>query len=918
MIQRDDWRRVDDLLQSALDCEPTRRASFLDEACAGDHALRQQVEALLAADHHASDFLEGSAIEPGTLLPSEWSSGSLVGRRIGAYRIVRQLGRGGMGAVYLAERADEQFRKQVAIKLVEHGLDSDAILHRFRSERRILASLDHPHIATLHDAGTTDDGLPYFIMEYVEGQPIDVHCATHGLSTRERLHLFNLVCAAVRHAHERHVVHRDLKPSNILVTEGGVPKLLDFGIAKLLAQENAQDTANATTAGLRPMTLAYASPEQVHGEPVTPVSDVYSLGVLLYELLTGRSPYRVESQTPGQIARVICEQEPEKPSTVVGPALVGDLDNIVLMALRKEPSRRYGSVAQFADDLRCHLEGRPVLARRVSLGYRTAKFVTRNKTAVVSAAAGVMVTVAAVTVPPLISRDDGRSSASAPRIRSVAVLPLDNLSQDPEQEYFSDGMTEALISDLAKIRALRVISRTSVMRYKDTPKSLPEIARELNVDAILEGTMLQSGQRIRITAQLVEAATERHLWSEAYERDVRDVLALQSEVARAVAREVQVTVTPEEARRLATTRPVDPEAHRLYLWGRHHLNKMTNDGYANAIAYFEQAIHKAPAYPLGHVGLARAYIQVGTVGSELPTAEAMSKARTAALKALELDDGVAEAHVVMGSILMTGDWDWAAAEQAYRRAIELNPGLPGAHHGYSIYLGSVGRVDEALAEAKRAVELDPLSIFGNNNLARVYNWAGRFDDALNQSRTVLELAPGYGGAFRVRGQAFLGKGLYREAISDYEKFSASPQGDTTYALAVTGYARARAGDRRGALSFLHRMKAFAARGYVPSYHFALIYAGLGDTDRAFAWLQKMVDAREASCVGLKIDPLLDSLRSDPRYTILLGGVGLPGPTSATPPFWRSFRSSPLRIAPELEPAAHADATNIEAAPSRTH
>ena len=318
MIQNDDWQRVDDLLQSALDCEPSQRASFLDEACAGDHALRQHVEALLAADHEASDFLERPAIEAGTLLAIEAASGSLVGRRIGAYRILRELGRGGMGEVYLAERADEQFRKQVAIKLVKHGMDSNAILHRFRSERQILASLDHPHIATLLDAGTTDDGLSYFIMEYVEGQPIDVYCTTHGLSTRERLHLFGLVCAAVQHAHEHQVVHRDLKPSNILVTEAGVPKLLDFGIAKLLTPDNARAMANATTVGLRPMTPAYASPEQVRGEPVTPVSDVYALGVLLYELLTGRPPYRVEGETPAEIARAICEQEPEKPSTAVG------------------------------------------------------------------------------------------------------------------------------------------------------------------------------------------------------------------------------------------------------------------------------------------------------------------------------------------------------------------------------------------------------------------------------------------------------------------------------------------------------------------------------------------------------------------------------------------------------------------------
>jgi eukaryotic-like serine/threonine-protein kinase len=323
------WRQIDDLLHSALDCEPNEHGALLDRACAGDPALRRQIEALIAADADAAVFLETPAAAGGLppSLASELSSpreaeaDTLIGRHIGAYRIVREVGRGGMGAVYLAERADEQFRKRVAIKLIKPGMDSDAILHRFRSERQILASLDHPHIATLLDAGTTEDGLSYFIMEYVEGQPIDVYCTTHGLSTRERLQLFGLVCAAVQHAHEHQVVHRDLKPSNILVTEAGVPKLLDFGIAKLLTPDNARPAGNLTTVGLRPMTPAFASPEQVRGEPVAPASDVYALGVLLYELLTGRRPYRVEGDTPAQLARAICEQEPEKPSTAVGRRL---------------------------------------------------------------------------------------------------------------------------------------------------------------------------------------------------------------------------------------------------------------------------------------------------------------------------------------------------------------------------------------------------------------------------------------------------------------------------------------------------------------------------------------------------------------------------------------------------------------------
>jgi serine/threonine protein kinase/TolB-like protein/tetratricopeptide (TPR) repeat protein len=909
MIQ-DSWQRVDDLLQSAMDCEPSQRAAFLNDACAGDHALRQQVEALLAADREAGDFLERPAIEAGTSLATESPTRSLAGRSIGAYRLVRELGRGGMGTVYLAERADGQFRKQVAIKLVKRGMDSDAILQRFHGERQILARLDHPHIASLLDGGTTDDGVSYFVMEYVDGQPIDVYCMTHSLSTRERLHLFRLVCAAVQHAHEHGVVHRDLKPTNILVTEDGVPKLLDFGIAKLLASGHPAATAKPTTVGLRPMTPAYASPEQVRGEPVTPASDVYALGVLLYELLTGCRPYYVEDATAAEIARAVCEQEPEKPSTAVGRhpeispmgrealdvlglassriarhadeavlrrSLTGDLDNITMMALRKEPSRRYGSVAEFAEDVRRHLERRPVLARGNGLAYRAGRFVTRNKTAVVSAVAGVMAAVAAIAVAPLISRDRGPTTASMPRIRSVAVLPLDNLSADPDQEYLSAGMTEALISDLATIRSLRVISRTSVMRYEHTQKSLPDIARELNVDAILEGAVRQSAGRIRITAQLIEPATQRRLWNDTYERDAVDVLALQSEVARAVTRGIAVAITPQEETRLASTRPVDAEAHRLYLWGRLHLAKRTKAGMTSAIDYFERAIERDPTYAPAYASLALTYGLSSADGyAILPFADGLSKARAAALRALQLDDTLAEAHMALGEVLLWADWDWAGARQAFQRAIELSPGDVGVHLGYSLYLTLSGRLDEGLTEARRAVELDPLALGPNSYLAWAYYRSRKLDEALEQARVVLELDPNYDWRpAGLRGHVFLAKGMYREAIREYEKVAASPHTYDTRGLAWLGHARARSGDTRGALELLDEIRTIAKRQFVPAFHIALIYVGLGDKDQAFAWLEKAYAAREPAVIWLNTNPLIDSLRSDPRYTDLLERVGHP-------------------------------------------
>jgi serine/threonine protein kinase/tetratricopeptide (TPR) repeat protein len=405
------WARIEGLFQAALERSPGERAVFLKEACADDPALRQEVESLIASHEQAGPFLAASAFAAAGQLLAENEDQPMPEQRLGSYQLVREIGRGGMGAIYLATRADDEYQKQVAIKLVKRGMDTDSIIRRFRNERQILANLDHPNIARLLDGGTTADGRPYFVMDYVEGLPIDVYCDTRQLSTTERLQLFRTVCSAVHYAHEHHIIHRDLKPSNILVTAEGVLKLLDFGIAKVLDPERVAQTVDATGA-LRLLTPEYASPEQVRGEPVTPASDVYSLGVLLYELLTGRRPHRVHAPTPLEIERMVGETEPEKPSAVINRIaerssadgrtptpesvselrhtrpkalrrrLAGDLDNLVLMALRKEPERRYPSVAAFSEDIRRHLEGQPVTARRDTFAYRSVKFIHRNKAGV--------------------------------------------------------------------------------------------------------------------------------------------------------------------------------------------------------------------------------------------------------------------------------------------------------------------------------------------------------------------------------------------------------------------------------------------------------------------------------------------------------------------------------------------------------
>src|SRR5450755_1386887 len=393
------WARVKELFEAAVDLDPNQRTALLEKECGGDEALRGEIESLLKSDERTDGFIEHPAFAlPRDLFPDDVEE-PFVGRQFGAYQLIREIGRGGLGAVYLAARADDEYRKEVAIKVIRRGLDTDDIIRRFRNERQILAQLDHPNIARLIDGGTTDDGLPYFVMEYVNGEPINVYCDANALPTTERLKLFRKVCAAVTYAHQNLVIHRDLKPSNILVTQEGEPKLLDFGIAKLLI--TGDELFTQTIPALRVMTPEYASPEQVKGDKIMTTSDVYSLGVLLYELLTGQRPYRLKTRTPEEIARAITEQEPERPSTAASQrpdrnspqsanrnpkVLRGDLDNIVLMAMRKEPARRYASVGQFSEDIRRHLEGLPVRARKDTVAYRTSKIVNRHRIGVAAAA----------------------------------------------------------------------------------------------------------------------------------------------------------------------------------------------------------------------------------------------------------------------------------------------------------------------------------------------------------------------------------------------------------------------------------------------------------------------------------------------------------------------------------------------------
>ncbi|MGE5327303.1 MAG: protein kinase domain-containing protein, partial [Deltaproteobacteria bacterium] len=610
-----------------------------------------------------------------------------VGETVSHFRIIEELGRGGMGVVYRAR--DERLSRDVALKVLTAGMFADETARgRFRREALALSQLNHPNIAVVYEFDN-ENGVDFLAMEYVAGQTLADKVSAGPLAEEEVITLGMQIAEALEDAHEHGIIHRDLKPGNVIVTAKGRAKVLDFGLAKFSkpAEVDVRTASSADSqSGMVAGTIPYMPPEQLHGRPTDPRTDIYALGAVLYEMATGQRAFPGESSIK-LIASIL--NEPPEPPRQLNNNLSPGLEVIILKALEKKPDERYPSVKQVLEDL-----GR------------------------LSAACSVL-------------------AAPSTKIQSIAVLPLANFSGDPKQEYFADGMTDELITNLGKISSLRVISRTTAMRFKGTTKTLPEIARQLNVDAIVEGSVQCSGDRVRISAQLIEARREKHLWAESYERELRDVLALQSEVARAITHEISATVTVDELERLATAHAVNPEAYRLYLEGRYQFSKRTPSAFKKSLQLYKRALKLDPDYALAYAGLAESYGILPFYGGGLPKSS-FPKARETAQKALALDDSLSEGHAALGFVLFYGNWIWMAAEKEFKRAIEIKPNYVIVHHWYAEYLSAMGRHEEAIAEVKRAQELDPLSplllaVGGEANI-----FAGRYDEAVAQCRKALE------------------------------------------------------------------------------------------------------------------------------------------------------------------------------------
>jgi len=798
----------------------------------------------------------------------------MIGQTISHYRIVEQLGAGGMGVVFKAQ--DNRLERAVALKFLPEKLAQEPqALERFRREARAASALNHPGICTIYDIGE-QDGQAFIAMEFIDGETLRNHIHGKPLALDEILVLGIQIAEALEAAHAEGIIHRDIKPANIFVTKRGRAKVLDFGLAKLVPKgvasvdaESGGDLSDSNSiVGIISGTPSYMSPEQVRGDPLDPRTDIFSLGLLLYEMATGRQAF--SGGTGGAIIEAVLTRPPVSLRTI-NPAMPARLEEIIDKALHKDREQRY----QHAADILVELQR---LKRETDSDCRDRDAETASGDA---SATG-----------PLASAGKAGSRTSAqqtgtfraPRVSknigSIAVLPFENLSRDPENDYLSDGITGSLINIMATVPKLRVMAQSTVFRFKGREIDPQAVGRDLNVRAVLTGRVMQSGGALRIGAELVDVATGSRLWGAQYDRKPGDIFMIQDEISNEISGKLRLQLTGAQKRRLTRHHTEDCEAYQIYLKGRHHWNRWTEEGFYKAIEYFQKAVEKDPGYALAYAGIADSYVLLGW-NSYLPPKEVFPKGKAAALTALRLDPDLGEAHTPLAAVLWLHDWQWHEAGKEFKRSLELNPTYPTANHWHAEYVMTMGRQVEAIALMKKSQELDPLSLIINDAIAWANYMAQRYDEALEQLLQTAELDPNYPVTYWFLGAIYRATGRYELAITEGEK-AVKLSGGSPVMRAALAHSYGKAGKAKEALQILDELTELAKWKYVAPHFFAGIHIGLGDNDRAVECLEKSYEEHSHWLIYLHIDPSMNELRNDPRFQNLLRRVGLPAQAAATP------------------------------------
>lgn len=799
----------------------------------------------------------------------------MIDRILSHYKITEKLGAGGMGEVYLAE--DIKLGRTVALKILPPDLASDVDrMRRFIREAKAASSLDHPNVAQVHEIGEAD-GIHFIAMQFVQGQTLGARIGGRPLSPTHILNISIQIADALSDAHSKGIVHRDLKPANIMITSREQAKILDFGLARIVRtidSDEASDlsTMTKTESGIVMGTVAYMSPEQALGQRVDHRSDIFSLGVVLYEMATGRRPF--SGKNPMEVVQQITSVQPQA-ITRFNYDVPPELERLIRKCLEKDPDRRYQSASDLLIDLKN-------LKRDLDSGILPRETATNVPVRSVQAATprriSPLIIIAALLGLVLIA---GASwfyvnSKKGTAVHSLAVLPFINVNADKKIEYLSDGITESIINNLSQLRQVRVMARGTVFTYKGKEFDPRKVGRDLDVDAVVTGKMVQQGDTLVVVSDLVNVADGSQIWGEQYNRKLSDILNLQTEISKEISEQLRIKLSGEEKKSVTKRYTANPEAYQLYLQGLYSMNLRTEGGHKQAIQYFQKAIDLDPNYALAYAGIADAYTVLGiqgAIGGGAVPSDTMPKAKAAAEEALKMDDTLGEAHVSLGHVLWNYDWNWAAAEEELKKGIDLSPNYTRGHGTYGLFLASKGRVNQAIAERERAQELDPFSIANNMTFGIVLYMTHQYDRALEKLRRTVELGQNMPTPHYYLGLTYLQKGMCQEAIAEMQS-SVMLSNRAPLALSGLGYANAMCGKNSEGQKILVELAELSQKRYVSSFHVAVVYAGLRNNDEAFKSLNQAYEERTAELNFLRVDPRLDNLRSDPRFAELLRKMNL--------------------------------------------